>query len=178
MTRFEAGARPSGIVSAVLLVLLLAGCRQAVPPEVTPWPTPAPTATLPATATAIPARDPLNGTRWVLVSLHGQPPLAGTHITLEFYGGFMQGNGGCNQYNSRMQIGDGEVQGKYTATEDGTLELPGAFTRTLMASLTPEVNDQEHAYFKALGSAVAFRLVENHLELQDATGETVLVFTR
>jgi hypothetical protein len=74
-------------------------------------------------------------------------------------------------------IGDAEIRGKYKATEDGSLDTPGV-TRTLLASLTPEVNDQENAYLQALAEAVAFRLVENRLELQDATGETTLVFTR
>jgi heat shock protein HslJ len=166
---------PGKLASGAVLVLLLVGCRQPAVQEVTPWPTP--DATLPATATAVPARDPLNGTRWVLLSLHGEPPLEGTRITLEFSGGFIRGFAGCNKYDSKQVIGDAEIRGKYKATEDGSLDTPGV-TRTLLASLTPEVNDQENAYLKALAEAVAFRLVENRLELQDATGETTLVFTR
>jgi hypothetical protein len=40
------------------------------------------------------------------------------------------------------------------------------------------VTDQEDAYLEALRSAIAFRLVANRLELQDAAGQTVLVFIR
>jgi heat shock protein HslJ len=166
-----------GLVSGVTLWLILVGCRQATVQEVTPWPTPTPEATLPATATPMPARDPLNNTRWVLLTLHGEPPLEGTRITLEFVGGFISGFAGCNEYDSRQQIGDGEIRGKYKATEDGSLDTPGV-THTLLASLTPEVNDQERAYLKTLADATSFRLVGNRLELQDATGQTTLVFTR
>jgi heat shock protein HslJ len=180
------------ILSAILL--LLASCRFASIQEVTrsPVPTlgatlpvaasgtpvPTPGVTLPATATATPARDPLNNTRWALLSLHGEPLLEGTRITLEFSRGFIRGFAGCNEYDSRQVIGDAEIRGMYKATEDGSLDTPGV-TLTLLACLTPEgANDQEDAYLEALAKAVAFRLVENRLELQDATGRTTLVFTR
>lgn len=167
------------LISGAILLLLLVGCGQPTAQQITPEPTPtlSPAVTPPATATAMPARDPLNNTRWVLSSLHGEPPLEGTRITLEFVGGFISGFAGCNKYDSRQQIGDGEIQGKYKATEDGSLDTPGV-THTLLASLTPEVNDQERAYLKALLTATSFRLVGNRLELQDPTGETTLVFTR
>jgi heat shock protein HslJ len=167
------------LICGTILLLLLVGCGQPTVQEVTPWPTPtlSPAVTLPATATPVPVRDPLNNTRWTLVSLYGEPPLEGTHITLEFSGGFIRGFTGCNKYDSRQQIGDAQIRGQYKATEDGSLDTPGV-THTLAASLTPEVNDQEHAYLKALANATSFRLVENRLELQDPTGETTLVFTR
>ena len=72
----------------LLILLLLVGCRQAAVQEVTPSPTPTPDATFLVTASATPARDPLNGTSWVLLSLYGKPPLEGSRITLEFSGGF------------------------------------------------------------------------------------------
>lgn len=164
---------PFGIISAMALLLLLPGCRQAVTREGTPWPT----ATLPEVPTAIPAKDPLAGTSWVLASLQGQPPLEGTRITLEFSGGFIRGSAGCNQYD-RLVIGDDVAGAMYKATEDGSLKIP-KLVSTALACLAPEgVMDQEKAYLQALRSVVAFRLVENQLELQDAAGETVLVFTR
>jgi len=173
--------RPIAGAVLLLILLLLVGCRQAAVQEVTSSPasTPVPTpgVTLPAAASPTPARDPLNGTRWVLSSLHGEPPLEGTRITLEFSGGFIRGFAGCNKYD-RAVIGDDFAGAMYKATEDGSLTVP-ALAHTLLACLTPEgANDQEKAYLKALHSAVAFRLVENRLELQNATGETILVFAR
>ena len=173
--------RPIAGAVLLLILLLLVGCRQAAIQEVTPSPastpvpTPVPTPLVAASPTS--AKDPLNGTRWVLLSLYGQPPLEGTRITLEFSGGFIRGFAGCNKYD-RAVIGDDFAGAMHKATEDGSLMVP-VLAHTLLACLTPEGgNDQEKTYLKALHSAVAFRLVENHLELQDAAGETILVFTR
>ena len=48
---------------------------------------------------------------------------------------------------------------------------------TEMACASPEgVMEQEAAYMEALQSAAAYRVVENRLELEDAAGETTLVF--
>jgi heat shock protein HslJ len=133
----------------LLILFLLVGCGQ-------------------ATSTV----DPLGGTSWVLLSLYGKPPIAGTHITLAFSGGYVSGFAGCNDYFGL------DVADKYTVTEDGSLTIPG-FAIHLLACSTPEgVMDQEDVYCTALRSAVTYRLVENRLEIEDATGDTILVFSR
>jgi heat shock protein HslJ len=120
----------------------------------------------------LPAGDPLDGTSWTLSSLHGKPPLVGTHPSLRFSHGYVSGSTGCNEF-----LGADEG-GKYKITKNGGLTI-GNFVQTVMACTTPEgVMDQEGAYRAALFSAAAFRLVDDRLEIQDAQGETILVFTR
>lgn len=173
--------------------LLLVGCGQATGQEITPSPALTPDVTFlvstsatplrtpgaapTATANVTPASDPLNGTRWALLFLRGKPLLESTRITLAFSGGFVSGSAGCNKYD-RLVIGDDVARGKYKATEEGSLTIP-ALAITALACPTPDgVMDQEDAYLEALRGVVAYRLVENRLELQDAAGETILVFTR
>ena len=161
----------------LLILLLLVSCREATLREISPMPIPTPEATILGTANTSPTRDPLNGTFWVLSSLHGKPPLEGSRITLEFAGGIIRGFAGCNKYCAGY-IEDDLDMCKYEAREDASFKVTG-FIITLVGCLTPPgANDQEDVYIKALGSTVAYRLVNNHLELQDVTGETILVFRR
>jgi heat shock protein HslJ len=109
---------------------------------------------------------------WVLTSLHGEPPLQGTQITLEFRADTIGGFAGCNAY------GGGPDSDAYTVEDDGTLEIPG-LARTLQACLEPEgVMEQEDAYFDTLTNAASYRVVNDQLEIQDETGKTILVFAR
>jgi heat shock protein HslJ len=101
-------SRSGGLVTVAILLSflpLLVGCRRTATQEVISAPTPTAHATLPAVTTATPARDPLNGTRWVILSLYGEPPLEGTRITLEFSGGFIRGFAGCNKYVAGSRSG-------------------------------------------------------------------------
>ena len=154
----------------LLILLLLAGCRQAAIQDHTQPPEPTPT------QKAIPA-DPLEGTTWVLLTLRGERLLEGTRIILEFSGGFIRGFAGCNEYG-RAVIGDDVAGAKYKAGEDGSLTVP-RLSITALDCPTPEgVVDQEKAYLGALRSAAAYRLVDDRLEIQDAAGETILVYAR
>ncbi len=118
----------------------------------------------PSTGTVLP------GTKYVLTSLRGQPLLAGTHITLEFgkqsFGGFT----GCNDY------GGGPDDGKYAATDDGALKLL-EFAVTAVGC-PGDIMAQEKTYLEALTSAAAYRLSNRRLELQNAAGETILVYAQ
>jgi heat shock protein HslJ len=155
----------------------LAGCTGASIREATRSPALTPEATLTVAVSATPARDPLAGSKWFLSSLYGKPTLAGTRITLEFYDGFIRGSAGCNRYD-RLVIGDDVSGAQYKLAPDGSLTVP-VLVITQVGCLSPEgVMDQEEAYLRALRSAAAYRLVEDRLELQDATGETILVYTR
>lgn len=49
-----------------------------------------------AQATPTSSQAALDGTEWKLVSLNGQPLVAGTHITLAFADGHISGFSGCN----------------------------------------------------------------------------------
>jgi heat shock protein HslJ len=112
----------------------------------------------------------LIGTEWVLTSLNGNSLIEGTSITLKFDQAFLSGSAGCNGY------GGGRDSGRYVATDDGTLTIP-QIAVTVQLCLGPEgIMEQEAAYIEALRSAAAYRVIDDRLEVDDATGETVLVF--
>ncbi|MCL7454720.1 MAG: META domain-containing protein, partial [Anaerolineae bacterium] len=152
----------SRLLTLGFILLLLAACG------------PLPSPTVPgATETDAPppsGADPLAGTEWILTSLHGGALLEGSHIVLKFQEDIVVGFAGCNAY--------GGGSGSYTASRDGTLEIP-APAQTSMACVEPEgVMEQEEAYVEALAGAASYRMADNRLQLQDAAGETALVFAR
>jgi len=114
-----------------------------------------------------PPIDPaLDDTEWVLTSLNGSNLLEGSNITLNFARGEAGGFAGCNAYG-----------GEYTAADEGTLTI-GEMMITLMDCQTPEgITEQEAAYVEALRNAAAYRVMDDHLEIANAAGETTLVFT-
>ena len=112
----------------------------------------------------------LDGTEWVLTSLNGKSLIEGTNITLNFAEGVLSGFAGCNAY------GGGRDSGKYIATDDGTLTIP-VIAITAMLCQTPEgIMQQEAAYTSALQNAAAYRVIDDRLEIDNAAGETTLVF--
>lgn len=155
-----------GLVALVLVAGLLAACG--------PLPgTPAP-GTPESDANGGQEMPDLIGTAWILTSLRGQPPLADTHLTLEFLEDGAAGFAGCNSFGS---AGGAEGESEYVAS-GGELAL-GALAQTLMLCDGPEgVMEQEQAYMEALGQATAYRVEGDVLELQDEGGETILTFQR
>jgi heat shock protein HslJ len=75
-----------------------------------------------------------------------------------------------------MILGTDEDEFKYTAREDGTLVIPAVMITEKDCAAPEGVMSQELDYVAALQSAAAFRLTEERLEIDDAAGETVLVF--
>jgi heat shock protein HslJ len=129
---------------AALILALLAACAGAAEPT--------------------PVVVELEGTRWALDTLNGEPPLPGTEPTLQFEDGTTGGSAGCNSYG-----------GSYTAT-DGSLTIT-EINQTLMLCTEPEgVMEQEAAYVSALQSAATYRMVGDRLQIENAAGEPVLVF--
>lgn len=119
-------------------------------------------------ACARPATIPsLAETEWVLTSLQGRAPLAGTRITLQFTDEHASGYAGCNHYG-----------GEYMLPRQGKIEF-GMMEQTVMLCGAPEVvMDQESAYMDALRRATAYRIGDDTLELQDGSGETLLTYVR
>jgi heat shock protein HslJ len=114
----------------------------------------------------------LAGTEWVLTSMRGKAPLSGTQVTLVFEEQSLSGFAGCNAY------GGASDSGKYTATADGKLTLP-LLALTLQLCEGPQgVMQQERIYVESLTSAAAYRMTEDRLEIDNAEGETILVFSR
>lgn len=82
-------------------------------------------------------------------------------------------------------------QGRYKATDGGDLWIP-ALSVTMKACVRLEPNgdasqlaepknaimEQERVYLAALRNATAFRVVDDQLEIDNAAGETTLVFAR
>jgi heat shock protein HslJ len=106
-------------------------------------------------------------TEWVLAQLNGERLVEDTNITLSFSDEQASGYAGCNAYG-----------GPYTATDSGTLTIL-EIAATAQGCVEPEgVMQQEGAYITALTGADAYRVMDDRLEIEDASGETTLVFTR
>jgi heat shock protein HslJ len=117
------------------------------------------------------APERLAGTEWTLISLHDSNLIEHTYITLTFKEAYLGGRMTCNQY------GGGPDSGKYTATGDGVLTLPGGLAVTVQLCSEPEgIMEQEATYIEALQDAAAYRIVDDRLEIADASRETTLVF--
>lgn len=151
-----------GVLALAILLLACGGPTEAV--------SPIPTATVDSggamDVTDNGATD-LDGTAWILSSLYGSDLLAGTNITLEFAEGRASGFAGCNAYG-----------GPYTATAAGALETPVLELTAQLCEGPPGVMQQEKAYTEAWQDGIAYRIVGDRLEIDDATGETALVFVR
>ncbi len=143
------------LLPTLVTALLLAACSGG-PPRGQPEPT------------AAAGIDPqLAGSEWILSTLDGQSPLAGSRITLQFEGPTAGGNAGCNSYGAEIRAAAGGV---FDA---------GEAARTAMACLEPEgVMEQEEAYLAALASITAYRLQPDSLSLLDQAGDARLVFSR
>ena len=113
----------------------------------------------------------LESTEWVLISLNGKSIIVGTRITLNFTEVFLSGFMGCNGY------GGGPDSGNYIVTDGGTLTIPHQIAVTVQLCSTPEgIMEQEAAYIEVLRSAASYRVVDGLLEIDNAAGETTLVF--
>lgn len=128
--------------------------EQPVEPEATGTPSP------------IPSRSELDGTYWLLTAIEDRKPLPESGITLEFGGGRMFGESGCNRYQS-----------EYTARR-GVLALAGHFGTTTMYCTPRALRLQENVYQGTLHSAAGYRLDDDRLELTNEDGGTTLMFER
>ena len=108
----------------------------------------------------------LANTNWSLVSINGQPPIAGRALTLSFQAdGRLVGDSGCNGYGGQYQVNGGSITVSQLAS-------------TLRACAEQPLNDQESAFQKALNDAAQISLAGDQLTLQNASGGEVLVFHR
>lgn len=102
-------------------------------------------------------------TEWVLVSLYGDAPLDSTKITLNVDEDGIGGSTGCNYYGGKV------------AMNEGVLKARDSTTSTLVGC-KGGVGQQEEVYLRSLGDAASYRVQDGRLEIQDAAGETTLVF--
>ena len=88
----------------------------------------------------------LAGTNWVMTALGGQPPVAGTVVSLDFTSATaVSGNSGCNGYGGTYET-------------DGFHIQFGPLVGTLMACLDEGVMEQETAFRSALENAVFYEI--------------------
>jgi heat shock protein HslJ len=113
----------------------------------------------------------LTDTLWLLTMYNNAEgalvsTLAGTEITAIFgEDGSLYGSAGCNSYNA-----------EYTVDVDGiTIGAPA--TTKMMCGVPDGVMDQETAYLAALPLAASYSILGNELDIADADGNTLLVFT-
>lgn len=104
----------------------------------------------------------LANTEWTLVSLYGSGLLDGTIITLNIEDDGIGGYTGCNYYGGKVLM------------KDGVLKEHGV--NSAAVGCPEEINQQESVYLRALGDAASYRVQDGRLEIQDAAGETTLVF--
>jgi heat shock protein HslJ len=118
----------------------------------------------------------LDGSSWELETLNGRDLAPGTTITLVFDDGTFYGYGGCNAYG-RLAQGGSAGSGQYQATPEGALAFRGLAIDNKACPAPVGVMDQEKAYIEALSSAASFQLRGDRLEIFDADGFVVLLFS-
>lgn len=109
--------------------------------------------------------EPLEGTRWRLVQLFGEPVIDSPDapfIVLDAKSHRMNGSGGVNGISSRYKL------------EGGRLTF-GPIASTRMSG-SPQANQLESDLLEGLGRVQSYRLVGTSLELQNQ-GKIVALFT-
>lgn len=109
------------------------------------------------------ARTDLLGS-WRLLSLNGEPLVAGSEITLEISEDQLGGSGGCNQYGGRYS-----AAGERLRIED--------LAQTEMACLDQAVTEQESAYMAILSQVEKAEVVDSQLTLSGPGGDLLYVKT-
>ena len=108
----------------------------------------------------------LANSHWSLVTLNGQPPIAGRALTLSFQSDSqLGGDSGCNSYGGQYRLSGSSI----TVTQ---------LISTMRACAEQPLNDQEAVFQKALGDATQISLAGNQLTLQNASGGEVLAFQK
>ena len=97
----------------------------------------------------------LDGTKWILATLSGRPPLVLSSITLEFDGGRIPGSDGCNHSS-----------GVYGASGSRLRVGPNVASTTM--GCQPELMQQAGVFMNALLGAQTYRTVRGVLQWRDA----------
>jgi heat shock protein HslJ len=110
----------------------------------------------------------LEGSTWTLLSYvapDGQPAdvLRDTRITAEFKDDQINGSAGCNRYFGSYET-------------DGSALTIGPAGSTMMFCSPEEIMLQETAYLATLSTVASYEIISDQLHLQNANGDTVLLF--
>ncbi len=109
----------------------------------------------------------LDGSRWSLIEINEKELIAGSHISLYFRNGSVQGSAGCNTYGA-----------EYSTEETDVLKIQ-MLQMTLLGCPSPEgVLEQEQEYLENLSSAARYSVTDNKLEIYGPGNKKLLVFER
>ena len=120
-------------------------------------------------AATVPSPD---GSTWVLHRLDGSPPIAGTFAWLNLDGDTYNGVDGCNEFGGRSE------NGSPVAGADGEFTAPSTWSTARLCQIPGGIMGQADIYLELLKQGERFRVVDERLEILDATSETRLVFVR
>lgn len=109
--------------------------------------------------------DPLDGTRWSLVSFGGSPVLASESTSMQFEKGRLSGSDGCNRYST-----------SYSAS-DGRLKIGPNIASTRMACAQPIV-EEARTFIEILGRTVGYRRDGERMNLLDGDGRPLAAFRK
>lgn len=113
----------------------------------------------------------LRETQWVLTSLVGHDPIAGSQITLDFGVGDLTGSTGCNTYGTVSDpVNPSFSGGPYYATRDGQLHFPDVWLTAIHCAEPVGVMEQETEYLAALHSIAHYAVIGSELRLTDDQG--------
>ena len=113
----------------------------------------------------------IDGATWILETIDGQPPVAGTRLTLTIHGPRFGGFDGCNSFGGQHQSGTPVVE------PDGSISAP-EFVINDAGCPTDVVLDQANRYLEGLTQEAKARVVDDHLHIVNDAGEVALVFAR
>ncbi len=133
---------------------------------------PTPTPTGAAISVPSPTKSSIDGATWILESIDGQAPIAGTYTTLTVNGPHFGGFDGCNFFGGRHE------SGRPIINADGDISAP-PFGGTAVGCMSPPgILDQADRYVEAMQQGAKARVVDDQLHIVDRSGEVVLVFVR
>jgi heat shock protein HslJ len=109
----------------------------------------------------------LSGTEWILDTLNGQAPMASTAITLNFTEDTIGGLASCNSYGGPYKT---SAIGEFSVEEIEMTEMDCPQPNGIM--------EQEQEFINTLVIVESFAIKGENLELLDAAGTALLVFTQ
>jgi heat shock protein HslJ len=143
-----------------------AGADPTEPDPVEPEPTESDPVDVEPTETA-PNETDLIGAEWVLESVRARETIRWSRVTLGFEDGRIRGIGGCNTFGGAYEV------------NGAGLRIPSIESTLMLCHDPMGVMEQEIEYYSTLSEdGLTFRIASDRLEIADAQGRTVLLFSR
>jgi heat shock protein HslJ len=159
-----------GLLIAILIVSLISCRDERERPPMDPFPTTpvrVATSTSPIAAPATSESDPLNGTRWELVSIESKetaPSIPGQpRLFLTFDRSALNLSGGCNSVSGHYVLRDDRIEVTFSKTTE--MDCSGRY---------PGINQVEEAFFYAMSTFESYAIEGDRLAIRYAEGEILL----